>query len=355
MFIVPRIDRAQRRNLVRIGSKAQDFATVARFYSVALLGAGKSSPSVADILCIAVSTVVRAAHAYLAEGVEGLYDKRLRNGRPKADGAFRARVTSLLHGTPEDFGWRRPTWTRELLCRQAEREGQPAVSVSTMGRVLARIGARIGMPKPVVLCPWKRDARLARLAEIRALEERASAAEPVLYSDEVDVHLNPKIGRDWMLPGQQRRIVTPGKNEKFYIAGALDVRTGALHTAGLAHKGAALFCALLRDLANHYGPKVKRIHLVVDNYGIHSARVTQRTLEELGGRIVLHFLPPYCPDANRIERVWQDFHANVTRNHRCKTMKALLGKARDYLQRYVWRRATGVAPVIQMTADHGVA
>jgi len=45
----------------------------------------------------------------------------------------------------------------------------------------------------------------------------------------------------------------------------------------------------------------------------------------------------------------QDFHANVTRNHRCKTMKAPLGKARDYLQRYVWRRVTGLAPVIQMT------
>ena len=45
-------------------------------------------------MCVAVSTVVRAAHAYLAGGVEGLYDKRLRNGRTKADGPFRARVTA---------------------------------------------------------------------------------------------------------------------------------------------------------------------------------------------------------------------------------------------------------------------
>ena len=253
------------------------------------------------------------------------------------------------------MGWSRPTWTRELLCRQLEREGRAAVSVSTMGRALARIGARLGTPKPVVLCPWPRDVREARLAELRALEERASAAEPVLYSDEVDVHLNPKIGRDWMLRGEQRRIVTPGKNEKFYLAGALDVRTGVLHTTGLAHKGAALFCALLRDLAERYRPEVRRIHLIVDNYAIHSARVTRRTLEELGGRIVLHFLPPYCPDANRIERVWQDLHANVTRNHRCKTLRALLGKARDYLDRYVWRRVTGAAAVILQAANQRVA
>src|SRR5262249_19225802 len=99
-----------------------------------------------------------------------------------------------------------------------------------------------------------------------------------------------------------------------------------------------------------YGPRVRRIHLVVDNYGIHSARATNRLLEALGGRIVLHFLPPYCPDANRIERVWQDFHANVTRNHRCKTMKRLLESARAYLDAYVWRRVTGVEPILQQAA-----
>ena len=129
-----------------------------------------------------------------------------------------------------------------------------------------------------------------------------------------------------MLRGEQRRIVTPGKNQKFYLAGALDVRTGALHTTGAATKNAALFCDLLRLLAAEL-PRARRIHLVVDNYGIHSERVTQQTLAALGGRIVLHFLPPYCPDANRIERVWQDLHANVTRNHRCKTMNQLLGNA----------------------------
>ena len=73
-------------------------------------------------------------------------------------------------------------------------------------------------------------------------------------------------------------------------------------------------------------------------------------LAALDGRIVLHFLPPYCPDANRIERVWQDFHANVTRNHRCKTMKHLLDNAREYLDRYIWRRVTGAEPFIQRAA-----
>jgi transposase len=349
MHTIPKMSRVERRLLMRIGRRSGDPDTATRFLIVALLGKGHSGRRVSFDLDIARSTVVRAQKRFVADGVEGLRDQRRGNGTTKAGDAFRRRVVALLRGSPEDVGWPRPTWTRELLCLQMKREDWPAVAVCTMGRVLARIGARLGTPKPIVLCPWRRDARLRRIAEIRALEGRASAAEPVLYSDEVDIHLNPKIGRDWMLPGQQRRILTPGKNQKFYLAGALDVRTGALHSTGAHKKNAELFCDLLRLLATTY-PRARRIHLIIDNYGVHSAHVVLRLLNELRGRVVLHFLPPYCPDANRIERVWQDLHANVTRNHHCKTMNHLLANARRYLTTYVWRRLTGVAPVIKFAA-----
>lgn len=311
-----------------------------RFLAVAHLGLGHSNPRVANDLQLARSTVVKVASRFVASGVDGLYDQRRSNGAAKVDDTYRRRVAQLLLRTPEDFGWSRPSWTRELLCLQMQREGRAAVAVCTMGRVLASIGARLGMPKPVVLCPWPRDARLRVLAEMRRLAARASTEEPVLYSDEVDIHLNPKLGRDWMLRGQQRRVVTPGKNKKFYLAGALDVRTGRLHTTGAERKNAALFSQLLRLLARRYC-RARRVHLIVDNYGIHSARLTKRTLATLAGRIVLHFLPPYCPDANRIERVWQDLHANVTRNHRCKTLSQLLENCRRYVDAYRWRRVTG--------------
>jgi transposase len=336
--------RRVRRQLVRLGRDSGDPATVLRFLAVAALGKGRTSPQAAEELHVACSTVVRAAHMFAEHGAWGLYDGRCANGYRKAGSDFRRHLAAVLQHTPDHFGWPRPTWTRELLCLQMQRDGWAKVAVCTMGRALAAIGARLGLPKPVVLCPWPRDARLRRLAELRRLERRATRTEPVLYEDEVDINLNPKIGRDWMLPGQQRRIVTPGKNEKFYLAGALDVLTGKLHTTGAAKKNAGLFCDLLRHLAEHYR-HARRVHLILDNYGVHSAKETKRVLKELGDKIVLHFLPPYCPDANRIERVWLDFHANVTRNHRCKTMRHLLANSRRYLDVYVWRRATGAAPL----------
>jgi transposase len=345
---VPRMGRVERRQLIRLGRESGDTHTALRFQAVAKLGAGFSTPQVAAALDVATSTVVRAADRFVAEGTDGLYDQRRHNGARKADARFDRILARVLASTPEDFGWERPTWTRELLCLQMKLEGFPRVAVCTMGRALSRIGARLGTPKPVVLCPWPRERRLRVLKAIRRLEARASAHEPVLYADEVDIHLNPKVGRDWMLRGHQRRLVTPGKNEKFYLAGALDVRTGRLHTTGAARKDVALFCQLLWLLASHYR-RAKRIHIVVDNYGVHSARRTRQVLAALDGRVVLHFLPPYCPDANRIERVWQDLHANVTRNHRCKTMPRLLDQARRYVDQYRWRRALQ-RPVVRRAA-----
>ena len=56
----------------------------------------------------------------------------------------------------------------------------------------------------------------------------------------------------------------------------------------------------------------QHVHLIIDNYAIHSSTATRRVLDCLKGKVVLHFLPPYCPDHNRIERSWRDLHANVS-------------------------------------------
>ena len=50
----------------------------------------------------------------------------------------------------------------------------------------------------------------------------------MVYEDEVDIDLNPKIDTDWMRKGQQKRTATPGQNQKHYLAGALHSGTGRI-------------------------------------------------------------------------------------------------------------------------------
>jgi transposase len=226
----------------------------------------------------------------------------------------------------------RPTWTQELLALVlAERTGI-RVSVSTMSRLLRRHRVRLGRPKPIVECPWEEARRLRRLRRIRRLVRDAGRDEVVLYVDEVDIHLNPKIGPDWMLRGQQKETLTPGQNVKRYLAGALDPRTGKLTWVEGPRKTSLLFLQLLHRLVTRTYRNARTIHVILDNYGIHGSLQVRLALATVRGRVKLHFLPPYCPDHNRIERVWQDLHANVTRNHRCRTMEQLMEQVRIYLK-----------------------
>ncbi len=207
-----------------------------------------------------------------------------------------------------------------------------SISVSAMSRLLRRSGIGLKRPKPIVNCPWKKARRTRRLRAIQRLVENLPADEVVLYVDEVDIHLNPKIGPDWTKRGRQKKVLTPGCNEKRYLAGAWNPKTRRLIYVEGERKNSLLFLELLHTLATKVYPNAKRIHLILDNYGIHDSLQVRLALKSAAAeKLELHFLPPYCPDHNRIERIWKDLHDNVTRNHRCTTMDELMADVRSYL------------------------
>ena len=102
-------------------------------------------------------------------------------------------------------------------------------------------------------------------------------------------------------------------------------------------KASELFHKLVWKLLGEYR-HARRIHIILDNYIIHSSKRTKSFLAQFGDRVVLPFLPPYCPDDNQIERVWLDLHANVTRNHRCRTMEELMVQVLAFMRAYNQRK-----------------
>ena len=71
--------------------------------------------------------------------------------------------------------------------------------------------------------------RTARLARIRFHYERLTKRDVLVFADELDIHLLPKVGPQWMPKGSRHQVMTPGQNEKHYLAGALNPGTGQLH------------------------------------------------------------------------------------------------------------------------------
>jgi len=327
-----RLSKRERRVMRARGKHAPCAVLRCRCKIIVGLVQGKPPTTLARGGLCSESQVYRVAQRFVEQGPAGMADQREDNGDHKINEACEWELLIAVACSPRAYGYLRTTWTQELLARVLAQRTGVAVSVTTICRLLKRHRVRWGRPKPIVGCPWKKARRLRRLRQIRQLVRNLRRHEVAVYVDEVDIHLNPKIGPDWMLCGQQKTVFTPGKNQKRYLAGALDARSGRLTWVEADRKTSDLFILLLWRLLKEY-PQAKRIHVILDNYKIHHSQRTQLALASAGGRIRLHFLPPYCPDHNRIEHVWKDLHDNVTRNHRCSNMKQLMTEVYAYLRR----------------------
>lgn len=232
--------------------------------------------------------------------------------------------------TPQDFGYFRTRWSCEALAETLAWETGIRLSAETVRRGLHRLGWRWRRPRPIVgLTDPDYDTKLEQIQQLlRNLPDNETA----VFQDEVDVHLNPKIGSCWMPCGQQATVSTPGNNEKRHVAGSVHWRTGGLFVSPPERRrNGQLFIAHLDDLRRKLRA-FRRIHVICDNAAFHRSRAVWSYLSGCSDRIQLHFLPKYAPETNPIERVWWNFHETITRNHRCRDLEELLKQAADWFR-----------------------
>lgn len=328
--IVLRLEHRVKFKLRQLKRTTDDPGLVSRCQMVLLSAKGRPRGLVAEAVGCDVSWVRRVLNRFVELGIAGLLDRREDNGQSKVDERYLAFLREVVDQSPQDHGYPRPSWTRELLVAVMHKLTGILIHVTTMSRALAQIKARLGRPRPVVACTWEKSRKNRRLRYLRGIRDSLPHDEAFVYLDEADIHLNPKIGLDWMNRGTQKEVLTPGKNAKRYISGCLDRTSGKLTWVIADRKNSLLAIAMFTRLLRAY-PRKRLIHVVLDNFSIHHSRLTRAWLADHGERLRLHFLPPYCPEGNKIERLWLDVHANVTRNHRCKTIDELVANLITYL------------------------
>jgi putative transposase len=289
-----------------------------------LRAAAKNPTEIADFLFCSRSSVYRAVNAYRAARLDWQRDNQ---SSPHLS-RWQKKLRSLIKLSPRVFGWFRVRWSCAALAVTLAVFTQVEVSRETVRLELIAAGY-----------VWKRaklkgrddhPERARRLARIRLLAENQHPGERILFADELDIDLLPKIGYQWMLKGAQLEVRTPGKNQKHYLAAALDPATGRIYYVLGPNKNNFLFRRLLDHLQQIFGKRDRKIYVVCDNYSIHKAKAVDRWLEE-HPRFELVWLPSYCPKANPIERVFGDVHDKCTRNHTRRRLRTLVGDVEEHL------------------------
>jgi len=124
------------------------------------------------------------------------------------------------------------------------------------------------------------------------------------------------MGKVWTR-GARPVVPVSGGRSWTPVMAAVEPATGRLHGLVAGRFDARWFGYFLRELAAAYPGE--RVVLVVDNAGWHRARTLR-----VSSNVILWFLPPHCPEANPVERVWGWLRDRHTRGELFRTRDALL-------------------------------
>jgi transposase len=148
----------------------------------------------------------------------------------------------------------------------------------------------------------------------------------------MDLDWNPRTTRVWARKGKPMRVMTPGKNEKKTVFGAVSPE-GRLCYSVHERKRSLEFVAFLKYVLGRVACAGQRVLMILDSYGIHIAKVVERFVESTQGRLRLLWLPSYCPNDNPQEKIWSRLQRAVLHNCYHDSLAERESVTRRYLAR----------------------
>lgn len=121
-----------------------------------------------------------------------------------------------------------------------------------------------------------------------------------------------KLSHGWIKTGTDKTIKTTGSRTRLNILGT--IRLNHLKDSLIQRYDtidSKTIVTYLNDLRRHCGTLLP-IHLILDGAGYHRAKIVAQEAGKLD--ITLHFLPPYSPNLNPIERLWKVMNEKVRNN-----------------------------------------
>lgn len=129
----------------------------------------------------------------------------------------------------------------------------------------------------------------------------------MFFFDESRFGTHSKIGHGWFQKGSRTPVSVKLGFENFYLYGAVDPLSGEHCTLLLPNVNTVCMNIFLQELGAQY--RHHRVILVVDGASWHKARSLS-----LPQNIEILYLPPYSPELNPIERLWNYIKARILRN-----------------------------------------
>lgn len=152
----------------------------------------------------------------------------------------------------------------------------------------------------------------------KKLEKELPEDEEIVFMDSVHPTQTTRLSRGWIKTGTNKLVKTTGSRTRLNIMGAININTRQIDTAYYKTINGESAVEFLRKLRIAY-PATKILHVILDQAGYHMSKEVKLFAQK--NNIILHFLPPYSPNLNPIERLWKIMNEFCRNNRYFSTAK----------------------------------
>ena len=283
-----------------------------RIRTVEQVQAGMSPEVQAKALGLRRSTIYGWLAMYRAGGWDALKAKPV-PGRPKKITGTQLEwlYRTVTGSNPLQHRFEFALWTRQMIRILLWEQFRLKLSVWSIGRLLAQLG--LTCQRPLFRASEQDGVRVRRWREndyplIRSLARQAQA--DILFLDESSVRSDYHSGTTWAKRGETPVVRSAAKRDKVNMISAISPKGEMRFMVFEGKMDAPQFIEFLERLID----RAKRpVYLIVDGHPVHRSRAVQAWLKDANAekdQIRLFFLPPYSPELNPDELVW-----NHVKNH----------------------------------------
>jgi transposase len=269
-----------------------------------------------EIVAKALGIDRRTIYGWLARYRNGGWDAldaKKRGGRPpKLDGkAIKWIYQTVTMKNPLQLKFTFALWTAKMIGEVIYRQFGVKLSKASVCRLLTQLALTPQRPvwrayqqKPEEVQKWLNE----QYPRIKKMARRLKAQ--IFFGDEAGVRSDHHAGTTWAVKGKTPVVSTTGARFSLNIVSAVSAQGEFRFMTVKGRVGAPVFIDFIKRLL--HGSE-RMIFLIVDGHPTHKAKSVIKFIESepIKKRFCLFYLPPYSPELNPDERVWNDLKNNA--------------------------------------------
>jgi transposase len=281
-----------------------------RIRAVKQVEAGESPEVVIKALGFHRSCIYQWLAKYREGGIEALKTRDI-TGRPlKLDGSQLKKIFDIVTSkNPLQLKFEFALWTRAMVRQLIRDRFGVRLSEVSVGRLLKKMG--LSPQRPLrrayqqdrdLVDKWLKDT----FPKIKQAARKEGAT--IYFGDEANVRSDYHSGTTWAVRGKTPVVETTGARFSLNLISAVSSKGLMRFTTFTGRLNSDKFIEFLKRLIHNAD---KPVYLIVDGHPVHRSGKVRNFVLSTEGRLKLFYLPPYSPELNPDEMVW-----NHLKNHK---------------------------------------